>query len=260
MSASLDGVKAKIERAKGYFVDLENLIREWIAIPENQIAASTVIDHPEGKQTFATAALTPIPVIFSLAIGDFVHNLRSALDHLAWQLVIASPPNSPGRETAFPIWITNTPKQAANRLKLLGLFRPDIVIAINSYQPYQRSASNPASDPLHILSELDNIDKHRLLLVVLPDVPFSLIVTTSGVSTKIEPKDLTKKDKDGKIIASALFPPLKLDPKSHTHVQAEHRILFKDTGLCCDGERVLPTLKGLINEVEVIVSDFSRFF
>jgi hypothetical protein len=256
MSASLDGVNAKIERAKGYFADVEDLIRQWHAIPENQIAGHTVTKHPEGERAFLVAAVTPPPPQFPLVVGDLVHNLRTALDHLAWQLVLASPPSKPDRETAFPVWVTNKPAQAPKRLKFLKLFKPDIA----SYQPYQRRASNPMDDPLYVLTELDNIDKHRLVLVVPPNVPFTLTVTSEDIPRELDPDELVQKEKDDKIIFTASFPLKSLRPKSNVNVQSGLYVLFKDTGLCCDGQRVLPTLDGLIKEVETVVNDFSRFF
>jgi hypothetical protein len=41
----------------------------------------------------------PVPLTISFMAGDVVHNLRSALDHLAWQLALAIDPRAP----AFPL-------------------------------------------------------------------------------------------------------------------------------------------------------------
>ncbi len=44
----------------------------------------------------------PIPHHLSLVIGDIVHNLRSAFDHLAYQAVIAGG-DTPTTNTEFPV-------------------------------------------------------------------------------------------------------------------------------------------------------------
>jgi hypothetical protein len=41
-----------------------------------------------------------------LSLGDFIYNLRSGLDQLAWQLCLAGGGN-PGRDTMFPIFAIN---------------------------------------------------------------------------------------------------------------------------------------------------------
>ena len=38
-----------------------------------------------------------------LSLGDFVYNLRSGLDQLAWQLCLSAG-GDPGRDTMFPIY------------------------------------------------------------------------------------------------------------------------------------------------------------
>ena len=58
-------------------------------------------DPNTGDQVFKFRVRAPIPVDLSLVIGDAVHNLRSALDHLAWQLVLANG-QTPTTQTAYP--------------------------------------------------------------------------------------------------------------------------------------------------------------
>ena len=41
-------------------------------------------------------------VEWSLILGDLLHNLRSALDHLAWQLVVDGG-GTPSQDTNFPV-------------------------------------------------------------------------------------------------------------------------------------------------------------
>lgn len=113
------------------------------------------------------------PPEWSPIIGDIVHNTRSALDHLAWQLVIKNG-RKPSGGNLFPIF-TKDPldpdahagagefKTAQKRWKdrIKGM-HPDDVAILKGLQPYQ-GADNPDHYPLAALNQLSNWDKHREL-------------------------------------------------------------------------------------------------
>src|SRR5437879_6743083 len=77
------------------------------------------------------------PPRLSVLLGDCVHNLRSSLDHIVWQLVLANG-RSPGKHAQFPI-LDKPPK---------GIFSPNDIrgvseearALIESVQPYQAGA------------------------------------------------------------------------------------------------------------------------
>ena len=97
-----------------------------------------------------------------------VHDLRSALDHLAWQLVEANggtPRDRPGEpQTAFPIR-TEAPK---NGLRIHGDVAPAALEVVEALQPYNVSPESPADAVLWHLHRLDVIDKHHELLLARP--------------------------------------------------------------------------------------------
>lgn len=103
------------------------------------------------------------PVRWSIIIGEMVHNLRSALDHLAWQLVKANEGN-PTRDTGFPIFTQDPFAENANERTLerweamtAGML-PDDVAIIQEAQPYKRGDK---MNRFFILNSLSNRDKHR---------------------------------------------------------------------------------------------------
>jgi hypothetical protein len=51
----------------------------------------------------------------ALIVGDAVHNMRSALDHLACRLVERHSPGADLDRTAFPIW-TDDPEEDKGKL------------------------------------------------------------------------------------------------------------------------------------------------
>ena len=134
-------------------------------------------EHPEVKGIILRVekAESPPPKL-GLLIGECVHQYRSALDHLAFQLLIA---NTKGRIPArvvkrseFPIF-NSGPKfrgkrnrkgklsSGSGRAKIEGI-DPRAQAVIEWLQPYHRR-KNPRALSLWQLQELANIDKHRLL-------------------------------------------------------------------------------------------------
>jgi hypothetical protein len=108
------------------------------------------------------------PAAIRLLIGDCVHNLRSALDNLIYELLVARhgdpPPTKFVEYSEFPIF--SQPMSAKARKRRIGGIAPVVRTIIEGLQPYNRGQKF-ASDPLWVLHELSRIDKHRLPLVVL---------------------------------------------------------------------------------------------
>jgi hypothetical protein len=106
--------------------------------------------------------LAPLGVRLNTLIGEFLHNLRSSLDHLAWQLVLHNG-GQPTEGTSFPILkVGPTPdKKGQQRPPYVdGGMSSDALALIEAAQPYKQGAGY-ASSPLWVLNQLWNIDKHR---------------------------------------------------------------------------------------------------
>jgi len=106
-------------------------------------------------------------VEWSLVLGDVLHNLRSALDLLAWQAVIAGG-GVPGKQTAFPVFSVNVKAQGDKGVTgALKGAAPRLVESIRRFQPFNRCETQEAlrNDALRILHRLDIEDKHHLLVV-----------------------------------------------------------------------------------------------
>ncbi len=105
-----------------------------------------------------------------LILGDCVHNLRSALDHLAYQLVVLNK-RTPDRRSNFPIFDHPHRKRRKCWLRRVPLLVPGISPQANqiieNIQPYQKG---DIGHRLAELRELDNIDKHRHLLITVQAV------------------------------------------------------------------------------------------
>jgi hypothetical protein len=106
----------------------------------------------------------PDPVL-GVILGDLVHNLRSSLDHIVWQLALTST-SKPRRQTSMPLATTPTDFASARR-SLLRDVPGEAVAALERIQPYAHAVfgDDPFRHPLTMLHELWNVDKHRRLVV-----------------------------------------------------------------------------------------------
>lgn len=92
--------------------------------------------------------------LFTL-VGECLHNLRSALDHLAWQLVLENG-GQPTLKTTYPV-LRRTPKAP---LAVAGGVSDAAIAVIEESQPYQW-ASEWQHHPLYMLHDLARKDRHR---------------------------------------------------------------------------------------------------
>src|SRR3990172_1324265 len=136
---------------------------------------------------------------WGLFIGDAVNNLRSALDNLIWQLTVLEkgpapddplPFGSEWRDVRFPIIIRPASWAKAARKNLWGV-RPSLRADIEALQPFVTGKNAPEREPLAVLEELWNIDKHRHLHLAQCFVGLENILSrTAEICGPMWPKDL----------------------------------------------------------------------
>ena len=98
------------------------------------------------------------PPELSVVIGDFLFCIRSALDHLVWQLVIKNG-GVPASHNMFPITSSKAKfNEAVAKSKRLDGVTPKSCAIIESLQPY-----HTGNEALGRLNVLHNADKHRAL-------------------------------------------------------------------------------------------------
>jgi hypothetical protein len=250
MSASerLSRVRLKIERAKHHIDNLEGFLPTLRGMDFHEIRPE--VDPETGDKLHRAALTRSIPEQVSLIAGDAVHNLRSALDHLVWQLVEAAG-NKPNR-CQFPIY-ESAPKRESDLLAQVKGVAPDAVSLILALQPYQSG-----NDALWAVHEIDRMDKHRLLLVVEQAMSgiFGGRVIPSWIqdATRWSPRKRFPLLKDRAIVHRVPFgsPDYDMDFKLTTQVAfGEPEVV--------EGEAVLPLLTQLRELVERVVSSFDPF-
>ena len=154
----LKGVTAKIGRAREC---LEALEADMAAFCEYE-RRRTVLEIERGWPTVLGENEPEVPVDYSIRVGEIAYNLRSALDHLVWQLVIdnGQPPSS---RNAFPIFREEDQYRKGTREKLKGV-KERHRDAIQWLQPFHEDGV--VGSHLWMLNSICNIDKHRQLNVV----------------------------------------------------------------------------------------------
>ena len=149
----MPGIRAKIDRAMEHLLKLNEELHRYLDL--DPIALVRQI-QPDGETSaIAVQLTTQPPVLLSVLVGEIAHQLRSAVDHIAYGLVLAAG-NTPTTRTSFPVC-----KSRPNRLAVHGGVSNEALSRIDELQPYQQD--DPTAHPLYVLNELWNVDKHRTL-------------------------------------------------------------------------------------------------
>lgn len=98
-----------------------------------------------------------------LVLGDFITNLRSCLDHLAWKLVLLGCGKA-SDVASFPICEVNNSAGRKYFGRCTKGMSADAIALVEKFQPYY-AGGDYRSTPLWILNKLWNIDKHRHLIL-----------------------------------------------------------------------------------------------
>jgi hypothetical protein len=156
-AADLSGVDAKIGWAKCHLAALKEAIDDTLDAHPCQLVGQ--MDRETAAYVFTVHNLPAMDPTWGLRVGDVVHNLRCALDHLAWQLVILEN-KKPNRNTQFPIRRYPRVNEKAEQLQVK--FEPAfsnsaILDALESIQPY----ADPRKAGEHPLLAVESSGHHR---------------------------------------------------------------------------------------------------
>ena len=165
MSHPLDGCRAKILRADKHLQELDAQREMWVAGVPYDLAEKS--DTKPNAFYWQVMELDPPPLErLGLILGDYVHSLRSALDHLVWRLVETANrhqvPKNKWSEIYFPVVTTSLAEfWGKEPLRYLTV---EQVTYIEGFQPY-RAGNYPG--PLRDLQFFWNADKHRIVIPVV---------------------------------------------------------------------------------------------
>ena len=240
MSMYLDAIDVKTSRAKTQLSQLKLKIDEYVRSP--QVRDRIKVEFEEEGRCNVTLERSAYPdefVEWSVTIGEIVHNLRSALDHLVWQLVRDNG-GQPSEANMFPI-VSLANRDAWERIsknKLKGV--PDAMKErIKRIQPFAVLGAPYDVTALSRLNHLSNVDKHRR----------SLQLTRSITGLKGDRNSDDDSD-----------PYQDIKEKVEIGIQFRHHILDDPQARSdqdVDGFGVLDTLEETITAVEVTIADLT---
>ena len=175
MISGHESAKLKLIRAKEHLSVLEYRIGAYA-----RASSHLLIAGPDGKHTVRIGDQPPADI--SILVGEVIYQLRSALDHLAFDLVKVNRrgitlPAGWEKRCEFPL-LLNIPTKGNPPVAYKPLPRDywdrslpgisDSAFAIiEGLQPYHRLG---VTNALRLIADLSNIDKHRHLHVTVTKV------------------------------------------------------------------------------------------
>lgn len=270
----LDGPREKIKWAKRHI--------DWLKcdIAREEADPHTVIEYPEGKTgSYRYEIADPLgPPEWGLAVGDIVHNLHNALDHVVWQLALRNKRGKqaaakrgqlwPPTNAAFPIY-KDEPGFQRDGLNKIACVHKRWQRKIERHQPYKRSPV-PDTDSIWLLYAISITDKHHVLntsvfrLAEAPDKPFRIIKTDP------ETGDLHAyySNEDGRFESMEVIAHVGMGTAGYTTVKAKGQFPIEVTlsdpgsrfGPDIDGQVVMPLMEDAIASVEKVVASFEPAF
>ncbi len=220
----MESVDAKMRRAKEHWNTLQAEELRFAQSVKPQFILDT--DHnPVWIVHYMQQAVPPIHL--GILLGECVFQLRSALDNLVCGLIRTQDPQAECRRTQFPIRLQHDDWNKHWQKDLRGV-EPAAQRMIHDLQPFSRIPSDPERDPLNLLNELCNSDKHRAVTLALA-YTHDLAVTVHANDGKIFEWQATEP-----LFAGDLHPiPLNLDPKT---VEPSARVQSRGTTVLAIGK------------------------
>jgi hypothetical protein len=173
----LAGCEAKIWRAHEHFEALQTEIAREFGSGEAQLFATRgeleATTEDVSGYVISVSEVFPPPIRYATIIGDIVHNLRSALDHLVFELsFLGLSGKSLPRRVAYPCSTTrqNWHSKYVQQTLLAGVMQKHRAMIYRTQPCYRKKDSaSPGAvrrRKRHPLSDLDNLwkhDKHRMI-------------------------------------------------------------------------------------------------
>jgi hypothetical protein len=264
----------KLNRARAHLETLDGEIAAWLAQKPYEVFGEYEPGPPE-DYVFRVRFFAPVPPEWGLLVGDFAHNARSALDQLAWQLVLESG-GTPSKRTQFPILVDPVWDSAEGKERLDGANKRFLDL-VEECQPYKRAdPERPAeririgTAPLSILAALNNEDKHRVLNTTpaaIQSIGYDAFpgrdvesVDVSGSEVFLGPLEDGEKMLRIPIVSNGPEPEVKLQRQETIGIEIGYRIEFADRTWVTGKKRIIEILSAILEEewsiFEVFVNEF----
>lgn len=160
LPAEVDTVRARLDRCVNHFEAFRDVWNEHLSEGTRSIGIEV---GPGGQGRISLLRRSEPPIELSLYLGEFLYQLRAALDNAMYAVAIIDsgqnpPPNASSLE--WPICESETDWKSAKKRRL-GKLSNEIQEALYAIQPFQ--AEFPAWNCLRILNEMARLDRHRAI-------------------------------------------------------------------------------------------------
>jgi hypothetical protein len=242
-SSDLCGLEAKLERANECIRDLDSEIVTFLRKPKGGFSQN----KEKALHQFLEHARRQVPPKFAVLTGGVCHDLRSALNQLAWLLTSERYRRDNETLIEFPICVSRPAKpRELSRYngKIEGIASSAARSLVEKLQPY--NAPEPANDPLAILHDLNRVDKHQKLVFINASYEGTLSIPLSSFTWTI----IGMPDFDYKALAEAAA-------KNKPKFEFSLVVAFAEFGKR-KNQPVIPSLTQLVNFTGDVVRQFSE--
>lgn len=166
MHQPLDAIRAKVERGEQHTNAVREELRRTFDSDPPGIGFREYADLETQEWVLTITEVDDLPLKVGVLIGDALHNFRSALDQMVFELAFIDTKGREMEKTAFPCSTTldNWRSTYVQNTLLAGLSKTHRTV-IQRLQPYRRWEwpDLPPMHPFALLNDLSNDDKHRLV-------------------------------------------------------------------------------------------------
>jgi hypothetical protein len=246
--APFEASRLKVQRARTHIAELAAGIGAYLGRCPFHLIVEPFSAAPHLQMHAWTMRISePIPFILSPILGDAIHNLRSALDLLACDLVRMSCANDKG--VLFPF--CENAADLGDMIKRRRLHRAgrDVVDVLMSLKPYK--GGNAALRAIH---DLDVDDKHKALIPAIGAAvtpPFGLQL---GQHVNSIPSWNSAIEYDGQML---LVLPQITNMKIGDSVPASFNLVFPK-GTAIAGSEIIESLHSFARLTDDIVNNLAR--
>ena len=157
--ASLAPVRMRLDRTRKHVEELKAAEIEFMTTDPD--ARSCIVYTQKPGEILVTVHLpNGFPIDLGGIISDAFHQLRSALDNLAYQLWIANG-QTPGSKSEFPVFKDETVFDRDAPKRVGGMSIP-VQAKVKGLQPFRERPEHPEHSTLWLIHDLNKIDKHRV--------------------------------------------------------------------------------------------------
>lgn len=265
----LAGCEQKLWRANKHF---ELLSQEIEALRDGEFHPATFRTErkPDAKDTYWTVVESVSDPPFRLAtiVGDIVHNLRSSLDYLVFELAfLGLGGKRTPKGTGFPVSRTRSNWNDSHVQGLLADVMQKHRAMLYRAQPCYRRKDNPTASTLRrrprqglaVLHDLWNEDKHRMIqLAVLAPYGIKPEIRLTDCEPRSEPTShtapLARPLEVGAKLYTIPIRPTGPEPKVYVKVEVTFHVCL------LDGTPVLKFFSDVGNGITQIIQGFEPVF